>query len=75
MPCPYGRGGIFQMKYDSMCAACLRECKQPATAKLVSCPHFKQASRSLDMFDMSGEVRKDLAKRNKSGAKKQRRDT
>ena len=58
------------MKYDPMCAACLRDCKQPAAAKLVSCPHFKQASRNLDMFDMSGEVRKDLAKRNKSGAKK-----
>ena len=63
------------MKYDHICAACLNDCKQPATAKLVSCPHFKQSSRNLDMFDMSGEVRKDLVKRIKSGSKKQRRDS
>ncbi|MFA6449774.1 MAG: hypothetical protein WCX65_09915 [bacterium] len=63
------------MKYDPMCAACLNDCKQPSTAKLVACPHFKQASRNLDMFSMTGEVRKDLAKRMKSGAKKQRSDS
>jgi hypothetical protein len=62
------------MKYDSMCAACLNECKQPSTAKLVACPHFKQASRNLDMFNMNGEVRMDVAKRAKSGAKKKRSD-
>ena len=58
------------MKYDPICAACLNDCKQPAAAKLVSCPHFKRANRNIDMFDMSGEVSKDLVKRAKSGAKK-----
>lgn len=63
------------MKYDPMCAACLNECRQPSTAKLVSCPHFKEASRNLDMFSMSGEVRKDVEKRAKSRAKKQPKES
>ena len=69
-----GTGGEPFMKFDPICAACLNECKQPAAAKLVSFPHFKQSSRNLDMFDMQGEVRKDLVKRVKTGDKKQRRE-
>jgi len=51
------------MKYDPMCAACAGECKQPAAAKLVSCPHFKPASHNLDMFDMGGNVQKDITQK------------
>jgi len=58
------------MKHDPICAACLNDCKQPSTAKLVSCPQFKRASRNLDMFDMSGEIRKDVIKRAKSGGRR-----
>jgi len=60
------------MKSDPICAACTRDCKQPAAAKLVSCPHFSRSDRNLDMFDMAGEIDKDLAKRLKSAAKKRK---
>ncbi len=62
------------MKNDPICNACSRECKQPATAKLVSCPHFTKADRNLDMFDMSGEIDKNLAAKLKSDARKHKQE-
>jgi hypothetical protein len=58
------------MKYDPICAVCVSGCKQPASAKLISCPQFKPASRNLSLFDMEGGVSKDLAQKTKSGKKK-----
>ncbi len=57
------------MKYDPMCATCSKECKQPAAAKLVSCPQYKKANSNLEMFDMKGNVRKELAVRLKTAKK------
>lgn len=58
------------MKFDPMCAACASDCKQPAAAKLVSCPQFKRATRNLDMFDMNGNISKNIAGKARPGGKK-----
>lgn len=48
------------MKFNPMCAACAKDCKQPHAVTMVSCPSFVKSDRNLDMFDMKGNVREKL---------------
>ncbi|HOO57590.1 MAG TPA: hypothetical protein PLN69_12250 [bacterium] len=53
------------MKYDPICNSCVNECKQPSSAQIVSCPHYKPASKNMDMFDMQGKPRKSINRKKK----------
>ena len=68
--CGGSAGRRERMKHDPMCKACAKDCKQPATAKLVSCPHFERADRNLDMFDMQGGIQKSISEKSKQARKK-----
>jgi hypothetical protein len=48
------------MNQNPMCAACAKDCKQPRSVTMVSCPAFDKADKNLDMFDMKGNVREKL---------------
>jgi len=43
-------------KLNPTCMMCKKECKQPASATMVSCPAFEKSEKTLDMFDSAGNV-------------------
>ncbi|MFC1474821.1 hypothetical protein ACFLQK_02140 [bacterium] len=58
------------MKSDVLCNKCIRDCKQPSSAQLVSCARYKPDVRNLELFDSQGEVSGDVAGKKKSRRKK-----
>lgn len=57
------------MNNNILCEKCIRDCKQPPSAKLVSCARYKSNIRNLELFDSEGEVSGDVAgkRRRKKG--------
>lgn len=45
------------MKWNPLCAKCVRECKQHASVTMVSCPAFKEGVRNMDFFDIKGNIK------------------
>ena len=46
------------MKWNPICQKCVRDCKQPPSVTMISCPAFEEADKNLDLFDLKGNIRK-----------------
>jgi hypothetical protein len=45
------------MKWNPICTSCLKDCKQPSSVTMISCPAFAKAEKNLELFDMKGKVK------------------
>lgn len=45
------------MTNNQLCSRCVRDCKQPRSVSVVSCPAFEPVDKNLELFDLKGNIR------------------